>query len=750
MTKRNKKTYKRAAALILCLCMITGVFASCSGGVEAGVKTTKSVVSLNTVSNPTEASELHFTQSSDSLSEIIASSGLVSLAIDRETCSFGIRDTSANQLWSALPLKSEIAPGESVTSNASMVSIKIIGGTEVYYRNSQDNSVAYGTAAINIFENGSGAEFVYNIFADEKTAQKVTFESTDIGFKVTVTVTLADGSVVVNCRHENLTQNPNAFIESIDLLNYFGAYRTSADDDFLLVPDGSGAIIKTALYDESFEPLSFAVYGSDPSQTAEETTSAVIPAFGIKHNGNAFVSLIQQGDAVATIKAQKATAGADYNLVYPSFNITPVYYEDETLTVSKASAVEEISLCYRFLSGSNATYSGLASACREQLIRNSVLSTKTVETSDYLPFYLTLTGAAKKSFGPIKYLSSLTTFEQANDMLIRMKNKGINNVSIRYTGIFDGGTDSKDIDGASVLLKLGGTEKLSELYDYVSAQKMSLYLDINLLSSSTGFSSSNAMNINKTNSSYTPSSALADYMGEETAERELRSLGKLSKLVASVLSDTRYYGFSGYCLNDVGSVLYSDFSTNGILRDEAADTIAQAIRPLSTGHSTMAVGGNFYMLKNINSVINIPLKSTASQSGAYFSIPFIQLVLHGIVDYSGEPINTGVNLEETLLKYIEYGACPHFEWNYEPVTRKTESDIFYYDNTINTAAEFYARANETLNDLRDARMTDHYEVDDGVFCTEYDTGTMIYVNYTNNDYSTLGVVVEARNFLRVN
>ena len=164
----------------------------------------------------------------------------------------------------------------------------------------------------------------------------------------------------------------------------------------------------------------------------------------------------------------------------------------------------------------------------------------------------------------------------------------------------------------------------------------------------------------------------------------------------------------------------------------------------------MAVGGNFYMLKNINSVINIPLKSTASQSGAYFSIPFIQLVLHGIVDYSGEPINTGVNLEETLLKYIEYGACPHFEWNYEPVTRKTESDIFYYDNTINTAAEFYARANETLNDLRNARMTDHYEVDDGVFCTEYDTGTMIYVNYTNNDYSTLGVVVEARNFLRVN
>lgn len=751
MKKRNKTNFKKAFAVILCICLSFTALTSCSGKKESGVKTKKSVVSLNTVSNKTdETGQLHFSQSSDSLSEIIASSGLISLAIDRETCSFGIRDTSSNRLWSALPLKSEITPGETVTSSASVVSLKIIGGTEVYYRNSQDNSVAYGTASINILENGSGADFVYNIFTDEETARKTSFDKTDIGFRITVSVTLADGSAEICCKRENLTNNPDAFIESLDLLNYFGAYRVCADDDFLLVPDGCGAIIKTAVYDESFEPLSFAVYGSDPSQADDAAASAVIPAFGIKHNGSAFVSLIQKGDAVATINAKKATKSEDYNLVYPSFNITPISYQNETLTVSKASTVDEISLCYRFLSGNNATYSGLASACREQLIRNSVLSTKTVETSDYLPFFLTLTGAATKSLGPIKYLKSLTSFEQATDMLIRMKNKGINNVSVRYTGIFNGGTDSKDIDGAHVLYRLGGADKLNELYEYISAQKMNLYLDIDLLSSSTGFSSQSAVSINKKTSSYKPYSAMADFMGEETAERELRSLNKISKLVASVLSNTRNLDFSGFCLNDVGSVLYSDFSQNGILRDEAADTIAKAISPLSTGNSTMTVGGNFYMLKNVNSVINIPLKATASQSGAYFSVPFIQLVLHGIVDYAGEPINTDINLKETMLKHIEYGACPHFEWNYDALTRNTEADDFYYDNTINSAAEFYTQANEALNDLRDARITDHYEVDDGIFCTEYDTGTMIYVNYTNNDFSTLGVVVEARSFLRVN
>lgn len=732
----------------MCFCVLAGTLTSCSGKEETGVKTVKSVSSRNTITSAAADAAIHYAQNASAYSEKAASSGLIELYVDPATNSFAVLETSQGQLWSALPLLDGVASGEALVSNAGTVTLKIIGGTDIYYLNSQDNSVAYGKASYSLIDNG--AVFDFNIFSDEKTAAKQTYEKTDIGFKVTVTVTLKDGSMNVACTHSNLTGNPDAYIEDIDLLNYFGAYNDTKDGDFLLVPDGCGAIIKTSIYDESFESLSFDVYGSDPSTESDSSGSAVVPAFGIKHGNAAFVSLIEKGDAVASINAEKATAIGEYNIVYPSFNITPVSYEDETLYISKTSTVSEILLCYRFLSGSNATYAGLASACREQLIRNSVLSTKTVEISSYMPFYLTLTGAAEKSFGPVNYLSALTSFEQAKDMLTRMKNKGINNVSIRYAGVFSGGINSKDITSSSILSRLGGTEKLGELYDYVSAQKMSLFLDINLLSSASGFSGASAVNIQKNTASYTPESALADYMGGEVSQRQFRSIDKLKKVVADVLSDTRYYGFSGYCLNDAGSVLYSDFSTNGILRDGAADTISEAIAPLSTGHSTMAVTGNFYMLKNIDSVINIPLKTSIAESGAYLAVPFVQLILHGIVDYAGEPINTGINLQETLLKYIEFGACPHFEWNYEPVTGQTENDIFYYDNTINAAAEFYTEANEALNDLRDARITDHYEVEDGIFCTEYDTGARIYVNYTNNDYSTLGVVVEARSFLRVN
>ena len=743
-----KKIFAKTAAIILCLCVLASSLSACSGREETGVKTVKSVTARNTITSTASDAKIHYAKNAAAYSEKAASSGLIELYIDPATNSFAVLETSQEQLWSALPLLDGVASGEALVNNAGTVLLKIIGGTDIYYLNSQDNSVAYGKASYSLID--GGAVFTFDIFADEKTAAKQSYEKTDIGFQITLTVTLKDGSMNVACTHSNITGNPDAYIEDIELLNYFGAYNDTKDGDFLLVPDGCGAIIKTSIYDESFESLSFDVYGADPSTVSDSSGIAVVPAFGIKHGNAAFVSLIEKGDAIASVNAEKATAIGEYNIVYPSFNITPVSYDGEALYISKSSTVSEISLCYRFLSGGNATYAGLASACREQLIRNSVLSTKTVEVGSYMPFYLTLVGAAEKSFGPFDYLSSLTSFEQAKDMLTRMKNKGINNVSIRYAGVFNGGLNSKDIASSSILSRLGGTEKLDELYDYVSAQKMSLFLDINLLSSASGFTGASALNIRKSAAEYIPESALTDYMGGKMTGRQFRNIGKLKKVVSDVLSNTRYYGFSGYCLNDVGSVLYSDFSSNGIMRQGAADAISSAIAPLSTGHSTMAVTGNFYMLKNIDSVIDIPLETSIAQSGAYLAVPFVQLILHGIVDYAGSPINTGINLEESLLKYIEFGACPHFEWNYEPVTGQTESDAFYYDNTINVAAEFYTRATEALNDLRDARITDHYEVEDGIFCTEYDTGARIYVNYTNNDYSTLGVVVEARSFLRVN
>lgn len=744
--QRTKKIAIRITAFILAVALtVTAVYFLYDG--NSKVKIVKSVETRNVISNPSEDFTVHYSESAASFNQKAATSGLIELYIDSKSVSFGIHESGTNNLWSALPLLDSMIQPEKTTHDASVVSLRIIGGTDIYYLNSQDNSLAYNKASYKLTDNG--AEFTYDIFSDKKTAEKKTYSDSDIGFRIKLNVKLIDGNMTVDCTHENITGNKNAFIEDLVILNSFGAYSTSFENDFILVPDGSGAIIKTAVYDESFDSLSFAVYGNDPAVTSKNSINAIIPAFGMKHGEAAFVTLIQKGDAVATIKADKAKTFNSFNRVYSSFNITPNVYENKKLYVSKDASVDSVSLCYRFLTGNNATYAGLASACREQLIRNSVLSTKSVTNEDYLPCFLTLTGAVTDNSGITDKLVTMTDFEQAADMLSRMKSKGINNISVRYTGIFDGGVNSENPTNISVLNSVGGKNGLSNLYSYIKTQKMSLYFDVNLLSDSGSVAFNSAKNIKIKDFEYKPYLTY-EYLNAPVYKKEFINVEKINDIVISVLSRTEKLEFSGFSLNDVGTVLYSDYSSDGLSRQDAAKLISSSISPLSTNHSTMAVTGNFYMIKNVNKVINMPMKPSAAQSGAYISVPFVPMVLHGIVDYTGLPLNTEINMHEAMLKYIEYGACPHFGWNYEPVSEDEETDVYYYDNTINAAAEFYTKANKALYDLRDARITDHYEVEDGIFCTEYDTGAMIYVNYTDSDFTTLGVVVEANDFIRIN
>lgn len=748
MTKnRKKKITKYSCALAVLVALIASIAFAFTQG-QSSVRIIKAGSQQNILTSQSENAEIHYAKAEASFTEKVAASGLVELFVDTDSKSFGIFETGNNRFWSALPLLSSVAHGEKLNTEASMASVRILSGSDIYQLNTQDNSLDYGKASCKAVENG--AKFTFDIFPNAETASKSSYSDDDIGFRITITVTLKDGSMLVDCSHSNLTGNKNAFLESIDLLNYFGAYNDSLEEDFILVPDGSGAIIKTSIYDESFESLSFRIYGSDISVDSDYENNAIIPAFGIKHGKTAFVSLIQNGDTVATVNADKATNLSEYNRVYSSFTITPVRYTDKKIYVSEKSFDETISLCYRFLTGNNATYSGLASACREQLIRNSVLSTGTVKKSDYIPCFVSLSAAVHSDSGRLTPLMPATTFEQATDMLIHLKSKGINNINLRYSGVFNGGANSEDAVKLRLNAESGGEKELNNLMEYASSQKMNVFLELNLLSSSDGFSDKSALDILKNTVSFTPDENDSVYLGYGIKERTLRSISGFKEIISTVISKTENLNFSGFCINDAANILYSDFGKDGMLRNQSAEIISSAVLPLSTSKSTMAVGGNFYMLKSIDSVICMPMKTLTSASGAYVSVPFVPLILHGIVDYTGDPINTQINMQEALLKYVEYGACPHFAWSYESSSENEKDDKYYYDNTINTASEYYRRANETLNDLREARMTDHYQVADGIFCTEYDTGSLVYVNYTDTDFETLGVTVGARSFIRVN
>lgn len=50
--------------------------------------------------------------------------------------------------------------------------------------------------------------------------------------------------------------------------------------------------------------------------------------------------------------------------------------------------------------------------------------------------------------------------------------------------------------------------------------------------------------------------------------------------------------------------------------------------------------------------------------------------------------------------------------------------------------EVYGQVNDALKNVKGAAIVSHHVEAEGVYCTSYDNGVKIYVNYNNEDYVT--------------
>lgn len=755
MMKNSKTKYITRAVSFLLFAAILVSMCACSKSVSvSSIKGKPKQVTQQ------ESTLLHSVGEQNKFQKV-GESGLIELWFDESTYSVCVADRShedSEKFWSSLPSEEN--------SSAAAATLEIVNGDKLYLLNTQDNSVSYCKAQYEFADNA--VTVTYTVLADKVTAQKTEYDKDDIAFKLVLTYELRDGSMYVSAKYENLVEKSKAKLTRLYLLDSFGSYTEPQQGDYIFVPDGSGALIKTDTSDNSFDSeLQFPVYGTDPTsgQTDEDTVAARVPAYGMKQGDNAFVVIIDGGDAVATVCADRVRANNDFYEAGVFFDITPCAVQKNKYYLSDESYDGDVSLCIRFLNGSNATYTGMAAAVREQLIRERVLSTKTYKHDDeYLPMDLSVIGVSDDVLFSISKLRPrtakvFTSFEQSLDMLMRMKSKGINSIKLRYKGAVTGGIDQSDIMSASVLNRVGSSSDFDELYEYVKAQNMEIYLDIDLFSAakSDAFSSSKtAGNIFGKKAEYSRKNAASDSVGKISYEKRLLGIDNIEKAIIEILSNSRFTQFTGICLNDVGSVLYSDYE-NGFNRQESAQEISDKLPSLTANMKLMTDTGNFCVVKSVSFVSHLPT-SASQESSAYVSIPFVELVLHGMVGYSCEPLNYSDDIKTSFLRCIEYGADPSFEWTYSAsyADKKSKSEDgesssgVYYENWIATAAELYERADSALRDLQSARMTSHSEVRTGVFCTEYDTGAKIYVNYTDSDVTVSGITVPAGDFLRIN
>lgn len=728
----RKSRYTYFIKIISVICLVTMLFSAC--GADISTKSAR-MKSENIIVAENKGDNVHKTALGNY--ESVCKSGLIEMFFDKTTMTVAIKDTNANNLWTTLP-----QPELSKSLNSSAVEVTLSNGDEnVYVINSQDNSVAFGNASYTVGENNVSVKYAMSLDAETGKANIDDLKKEQIRADLTVIYTLRDGSFFVNVSMNTLSLPKGVYLEKIKILGDFGAYEQGGAEDYIFVPDGSGALIMTGVEDAEFSPISLSVYGNDLATTDNiEKSSCLVGAFGMKRGNGAFLCIIEQGDSIAEINANRNSENS-LNSVSATFKTTDIYRQQNKNSVNKTYGYtykNEITLCYRFLSGKSATYSGMATACRENLIRNSVLSTKKVEPqSKALPLVVSLQGGyinAKNKY------TVLSNFAQAKDLMTLLKAKGVNNAILRYNGLYVNANNGSNSSFGDFVKELGKTKEFNELYSYLNSQKFSLFLDTDILTYSYT-SSKNSTSLNGKNIKLAKNKE-ATFPSAFSAQ-SFMTMNRVENRVEDILNASFDINFDGYALNDIGAYLYSDYSSDFYSRTVSNKEIFAQLPVLATSKKLMIDTGNFYAIKSADIVSEIPMSPIkANESKSYVGIPFVQMMLHGICEYSAPAMNSSENMTTSFLKSVEYGCLPSILW-YCSAYDDTLDANYYYDNNINDVVTLYTKANSALADIRDARMTAHDKVQDGVYCTEYNNSIKVYVNYTDKPVTINGITVNA-------
>lgn len=594
-------------------------------------------------------------------------------------------------------------------------------------------------------------------------------------FLAAIEYTLDNDSLVVKVPIADL-QGPSEFpISSVALMSFFGAGGMD-EEGSLFVPDGSGSLISFNNGKNKYPAYQQTVYGTDQAMAAVDNAvneqTVRLPVFGIIKKDAALLGIIEDGAAAATVNADISGKLNSYNYVYPIFNVKnkgeltlQANGSERTLPKFQQEPMNsDFTVRYAFLSGDKASYTGMAEYYRQYLEKSGRLPEMQTENGDEdLPFYLQVVGsiAKQKHFAgvPYKSLEPLTTFEQTQQMIGEMKELGISNIKLRYSGWFNGGLDHQVPDDFKVDNTIGGPKGLRGLMSYAKEQDVEIYPDVAVLTAHTGKGFNEKDDASRTlravPAAFYPLDLALNRRDRDKSPSYVVSPRIVGSYVDTILKGMKSYDTGGLSLSDMADVLNSDFRKNNeIDRTQSEDISVEALNDIREANlNIMAEGGNAYALPFLSDITNAPM-SNSNFKLTDEEIPFYQMVIRGHIGYTGSPYNLTAytNVRQYILKCLEYGAGVYFEWIHEPnyKVKDTESSDLYavhYKQWLEQAADIYEEVNGVLKSVQNERIVGHEKLGEGLFKTVYESGTYVIVNYNDTDETVDGMTVKAESYV---
>lgn len=575
----------------------------------------------------------------------------------------------------------------------------------------------------------------------------------------------------------------NLALISIDLLKYFGS-ASQKEQGYMFVPDGSGAIVnfnngKTNISSD----IRVQLYGLDDGR--ENLTKpyanegAYLPVFGIKRTASAMFAIIKSGDTNATIVADIAGKNAnavDRNRCYTSFRMSE-YEEIQFKSAGKKSKIyqqqmntADLSIHYTILDNEKANYSGMAEYYRNYLIDNGVLTKKNY--SD-IPFNIELVGAYdhETAFLGVPYteMNAITTFADCKAILEKLNQAGIKNVAVNYKGWANNGLRNTVFNKVKVLKELGGKDGLKELVEYADSLGINMYFETELAfvyenSLFSGYSEfTKASRLVTRNVAYhyqylddwnLAASQNAASIVSPTVIYDIDAEDNSKSFANKLLANLQKLDIKGVSLGSLGYNLPGNYKINDFSdREKVARIYSAVAKKYGETFSVMTKGTNSYMLPYITDIFEI--SNTSSKFNlADMSVPFYQMVIHGCIEYSGDPINLDGDTRQVFLQAVEAGAGMYYRWCYAPNDQVQELwfEGMYslsYVSWIDGAIEMYKEYNDLLNSTAGSFMVEHEIVAEDVVKVTYENGITVYVNYNSYDYTAQdGTIVKAESFAK--
>lgn len=467
-----------------------------------------------------------------------------------------------------------------------------------------------------------------------------------------------------------------------------------------------------------------------------------------------FLAIIEEGDALTRIASYHGGNQTDYNSVKMQFTPRPSdsYNLQESISVSGLGEWTVVSdrkylgnykMRYIMLSDGDAaaadgkdvydaSWLGMAAAYRDYLTTNGILSPLSDdEISENIPLYIESFGALETVERilsvPVDRMTALTTFENVMTMYDELSDEGIDNVNFKLTGFANGGmyyTVPKNIKFERVV---GGKKGFQALLDYAAdkaedGEHLGIFPDFDF-----AYIINEGMFDGLSLRKHAAKTIDDRYASKRVYSATQQKYVNYYDLVVSPAYFSEFYeklvdkyldydNLNGISVGSLGNALNSDFDEDEPYNreDSKKDTIEafEYLKDNLCGLEIMTSGGNAYTWKYVDHILDVALDSSR-QSRASESVPFIGVVLHGSVQFAGEPLNMEGDLQYAMLKAIENGASPYFVLSYQNTDNLKEDEYlskYYsirYDIWKKDLISTYNTLNDVLGDVQDKYIIDH-------------------------------------------